>query len=235
MLSNPLAEQPPEVAAVSATASVVEPPSASVESIVKEEEEEVDYSDPTDQGATFVQVLGLEESDLAEAVTPPEPTTSIATDNTDAAPGAPSSTVDQGPAVGAAVSAPDSSVDPGVVEGAGPSAPSRPPRTRGARGGRDSQYKNIRRAYYQGDDQLRNWIFEHSRPKLHRPGFSLPKIDFDRASAKYQELLVNWDFFHSRATTQQILALSHHFTLLLTTHWIKPTQTCGVRSSQVSG
>ncbi len=112
----------------------------------------------------------------------------------------------QGLADGAAVSAPDLSADPAqVVEGAGPSAPSRPPRTRGARGGRDKQYQTIRRSYLQGYDQLRNWIFEHSRPKLHRPGFYFHRIEFDQASAKYQELLVNWDFFHSRATTQQIL------------------------------
>ena len=125
-------------------------------------------------GVPTVDLLGLESSSIApEAVTPPQPTI----------------------AAGAAVSEPDSSADLQVIEGAGPSAPSRPPRTRGARGGREAV------------SNCSSFVLSriYSRPKLHRPGFHLPRIDFDQASLKYQELLVNWNFFHSRATAQQIL------------------------------
>ena len=186
-----LAEQPLEVAAASATviteplASTTEAPSADLE--VKEE---VDFSDPAeaaDPEVETVDLLGIEEIVL-------QPTTTTST---------PSIAVEEG----AALSAPAETAEPSsqVVEGAGPSAPSRPPRTRGTRGGKDKQYQTVRRAYWQGFEQLKAWLESHSRPKSGRRGFNLQRVDFDRASGRFQELLVNWTFFVGRATAQQIL------------------------------
>ena len=160
-----LAEQPSSVAAASATVIPDSLPFVESSSVEPGVTEEVDYSDPTDPvySVLTVGLLGIQKSSsiAQEAVTPPQasatPTTNIAQGaDTNIAPSS----------SGVAVRAPDPSADPGqVIEGAGPSAPSRPPRTRAARGGRDKRYQNIRRAYYQGHDQLRTWIFEHSRPK----------------------------------------------------------------------
>ena len=186
-----LTEQPLEVAAVSATvipeplASTTEAPSADLE--VKEE---IDYSDPAEAAAPEVEtvdLLGIEESVVQQSTTTSTP--SIAVEE------------------GAALSAPAEPVEPSsqVVEGAGPSAPSRPPRTRGTRGGKDKQYQTVRRAYWQGFEQLKAWLESHSRPKSGRRGFNLQRVDFDRASGRFQELLVNWTFFVGRATAQQIL------------------------------
>ena len=186
-----LAEQPLEVAAASATviteplASTTEAPSADLE--IKEE---VDFSDPAEAAAPEVEtvdLLGIEELVL-------QPTTTTST---------PSIAVEEG----AALSAPAETAEPSsqVVEGAGPSAPSRPPRTRGTRGGKDKQYQTVRRAYWQGFEQLKAWLESHSRPKSGRRGFNLQRVDFDRASGRFQELLVNWTFFVGRATAQQIL------------------------------
>ena len=186
-----LTEQPLEVAAVSATvipeplASTTEAPSADLE--VKEE---IDYSDPAEAAAPEVEtvdLLGIEESVVKQSTTTSTP--SIAVEE------------------GAALSAPAEAAEPSsqVVEGAGPSAPSRPPRTRGTRGGKDKQYQTVRRAYSQGFEQLKAWLESHSRPKSGRRGFNLQRVDFDRASGRFQELLVNWTFFVGRATAQQIL------------------------------
>ena len=184
----PLAEQPLEVAAASATvipeSEVV--PSADLE--IKEEELP-DFSDPAEAGVPEVEsvdLLGLEESVL-------QPTSTST----------PTTTVEEG----AALSAPAEVAEPEsqVVEGAGPSAPSRPPRTRGSRGGKDKQFQVVRRAYWQGFEQLRTWLELHSRPKSGRRGFNLTRVDFEVASARFQELLVNWTFFVGRATAQQIL------------------------------
>ena len=126
----PLAEQPLEVAAASAT---VIPESEAVPSADLEikEEELPDFSDPAEAGvpeAESVDLLGLEESVL-------QPTSTST----------PTTTVEEG----AALSAPAEVAEPEsqVVEGAGPSAPSRPPRTRGSRGGKDKQFQVVRRAY----------------------------------------------------------------------------------------
>ncbi len=192
---EPCTEQPQQVAAVSAT--VLEPlPSGetpSAEAI--EVKEEVDYSDPTD-AVTTVDLLGLEQPDQPEA-TPPLQSTD--------------STVG-----GAALSAPaEPHVEAAVIEGAGPSAPSRPPRTRGARGGKDTQHQKLKRAYYSGYDKARIWLLNHTRPRSNRPGFYLPKVDFEVATARLQELLVNWEFYVGRASVQQLLCeleyVSSHF------------------------
>ena len=137
-------------------------------------EEEVDFSDPTDPVGVVesVNLLGLEESD------PLPPATSIFPEGAESL--APTST-ETAEAGGAAGSAPDQSAQASqVVEGAGPSAPSRPPRTRGNRGGKDKQYQVVRRAYWQGFDQLRAWLELHSRPKSGRRGLNLSRVDFDR-------------------------------------------------------
>ena len=129
-----------------------------------------------------VDLSHLEESNPSEAVTPAQQaaTSSVG---------------------GAASSAPaEPQVSSLVIKGAGPSAPSRPPRTRGARGGKDSQYQKLRRAYFQGYDKARSWLFEHTRPRYNRPGFNA-------ASARHQELLINWDFYSGRASVQQILCV----------------------------
>ena len=182
----PLAEQPIEVAAASAT---VIPESEAVPSADLEikEEELPDFSDPAEAGVPeeeSVDLLGLEESVL-------QPTSTST----------PTSTVEEG----AALSAPAEVAEPEgqVVEGAGPSAPSRPPRTRGSRGGKDKQFQVVRRAYWQGFEQLRTWLELHSRPKSGRRGFNLTRVDFEVASARFQELLVNWTFFRgaSNGTT----------------------------------
>ena len=182
-----LAQQPLEVAAASATvipetspSLTTEAPSAGLEEV---KEEQVDYSDPADvPEVETVDLLGLGES------TPSLPNTTTTGE-------------------GAALSAPAevAETESQVVEGAGPSAPSRPPRTRGSRGGKDKQYQVVRRAYWQGFEQLRAWLELHSRPKSGRRGFNLTRVDFETASARFQELLVNWTFFVGRATAQQIL------------------------------
>ena len=182
-----LAQQPLEVAAASATvipetspSLTTEAPSAGLEEV---KEEQVDYSDPADiPEVDTVDLLGLGES------TPSLPNTTTAEE-------------------GAALSAPAevAETEGQVVEGAGPSAPSRPPRTRGSRGGKDKQFQVVRRAYWQGFEQLRTWLELHSRPKSGRRGFNLTRVDFEVASARFQELLVNWTFFVGRATAQQIL------------------------------
>ncbi len=137
--------------------------------------EEVDYSDPTDT-VTEVPTVDLLGPQIAE------------------------------PSIGgAASSAPAEHQVSDVVEGAGPSAPSRPPRTRGTRGGKDTQFQKLRRAYYSGYEKARSWLFEHTRPRHSRPGFTLPKMDFETATARHQELLINWEFYSARASVQQLL------------------------------
>ena len=49
------------------------------------------------------------------------------------------------------------------------------------------------------------WLGMHAKHNYHKPGLTLPKIDFDHASGRYQELLVNWSFIFNQATPQQIL------------------------------
>ena len=194
-----LAQQPLEVAAANATVntgslpSTTEAPSAELGEV---KEEQVDYSDPADiPEEEVVNLLGQEQSYPSLTTTTP---------------------VEEG----AAVSAPaDSSVGATVIEGAGPSAPSKPPRTRGARGGKDTQRQKLKCAYYSGYDKARIWLANHTRPRPNRPGFNLPKIDFEVASARLQELLVNWEYFVGRASAQQLLCelelVSSHFA-----HWV---------------
>ena len=150
-----LAQQPLEVAAASATViseplpSTTEAPSVELGDV---KEEQVDYSDPADTSVVeTVNLLGLEEFEPVETeTTSPQPTT----------PATSSTPVVEGAALSAPAETADSESQ--VVEGAGPSAPSRPPRTRGNRGGKDKQYQVIRRAYWQGFDQLRTWLELHT-------------------------------------------------------------------------
>ena len=129
-----ITEQPQEVAAVSATVTDPLPSAEASSAFPIEVKEEVDYSDPTDTVTEVptVDLSGFGESNQPEAVTPPPQS------------GDPSTG-------GAASSAPaEPQVSDVVTEGAGPSAPSRPPRTRGARGGKDTQFQKLRRAYFMG-------------------------------------------------------------------------------------
>ena len=64
----------------------------------------------------------------------------------------------------------------GVTAGTSPSARSRPARTRGKRGGKDSIYKDYRRVFYQGFEQLKTFLGDHIRPRHGRPGFILQWI-----------------------------------------------------------
>ena len=91
-----------------------------------------------------------------------------------------------------------------VAVGSSPSAPSRPPRTRGARGGKDKVYKDYRRFFYQGFEQLKAFLAEHLISRG-RSSFVLQRIDFEHAEQRLQEFLINWSFFRSSATTQQLL------------------------------
>ena len=156
-------QHPPSFAAVSATVEPFVHPSLpdTTPSLVDSSvdiggvnQEEVEFSDPTEPVVVeTVDLLGLGGSASlpSEAVTPPQPPqqpTPIISGQGAAPAIAPTSIVDPGAVAGAAVSAPDPSAEPvQVVEGGGPSAPSRPPRTRGARGGTDTQYKKYPRAY----------------------------------------------------------------------------------------
>ena len=93
----------------------------------------------------------------------------------------------------------------GVTTGTSPSAPSRPARTRGKRGGKDSINKDYRRVFYQGFEQLKTFLGDHIRPRHGRPGFVLQWIDFEKAPSRLQELLINWAYFRSSASIQQLL------------------------------
>ena len=118
-------------------------PEASVgEEAVKEEEVDFDPQEETDIVGAFLSF----ETTVEETTASSEPVASEG-----AAPSAP--TVASGveaPAVPAAEPTAD------VQVGSFSSASSKPPRTRGSRGGKASQYKQYRRVYYQGWGQIKN-------------------------------------------------------------------------------
>ena len=184
--------------------TIVETPDNPVDDTVKEEEVDFNPGDETDIVGSF---LGVEVTtgDLIEDVQELDQPSSEA--------------VPEVPAEGAAFSAPlqtdgsaeaSASAEPDtttgeVAVGSSPSAPSRPPRTRGARGGKDKIYKDYRRVFYQGFEQLKAFLAEHLVSRPGRSNFILQWVDFERAPQRLQELLINWQFFRNSATIQQIL------------------------------
>lgn len=184
----------PEVAAASAT--VLDPslhpsvaPEASVSGEGIKEEEELDFN-PEEEDNIVSSFLAFEDpQDLASS-------------NPIEGEGAASSALVETPSeVPAAPTAEASEVQVGSSS----SAPSKPPRTRQSRGGKDKQFKDLRRAYYQSWDSIRRYIFEVTRPRPHKPGLSIVKIDFEKVSLELQEFVLNWEYFQAHATANQIL------------------------------
>ena len=183
--------------------TIVETPANPVDGTVKEEEVDFnpDIQEETDIVGDFLGVevetcdlLGIEEE-------PDQPSSStLPAGSQGAAVGAPESDLlgDEASASAEPTTAGD------VAVGSSPSAPSRPPRTRGARGGKDKVYKDYRRFFHQGFEQLKAFLAEHLISRG-RSSFVLQRIDFEYAEQRLQEFLINWSFFRSSATTQQLL------------------------------
>ena len=176
-----------------------------VDGLVKEEE--VDFNpDITEEADIVGGFLGVEVETcdllgLEEELGQPSSST-LPDDIQGAAEGAPLETVGNNEA--SASAEPDATTD-GVTTGSSPSAPSRPPRTRGARGGKDKIYKDYRRVFYQGFEQLKAFLAEHLSSRPGRSSFVLQWIDFERAPSRLQEHLINWSYFKGSASIQQIL------------------------------
>ena len=183
--------------------TVVETPENPVGDTVKEEEVDFNPAEETDIVGEFLGVevetcdlLGIEEESG-------QPSSSTLPDDIQgAAEGAP---VEEVAGNKASASAEPDTTTGEVAVGSSPSAPSRPPRTRGARGGTDKIYKDYRRVFYQGFEQLKAFLAEHLVSRPGRSNFILQWIDFERAPQRLQELLINWQFFRNSATIQQIL------------------------------
>ena len=141
-------------------------------------------------------LLGIEEE-------PGQPSSSTLPDDVQgAAKGAP---LETGGGNEASASAEPDTTTGDVAVGSSPSAPSRPPRTGGARGGKDKIYKDYRRVFYQGFEQLKAFLAEHLSSRPGRSNFVLQKIDFELSPSRLQELLINWSYFRGSASIQQIL------------------------------
>ena len=186
----------PEVAAASAT--IVDPslhpsvplaPEASEPIDIVKEEEGVDF-DPEEENNIVDSFLAFEGTVGEDPSNPVE--------GEGAAPSAPEETPSEVPADTAAESTE-------VQAGSSASAPSRPPRTRGTRGGKDSQKKHLRRAYYQSWDSIKRYVFEVTRPRPNRPGLTLAKIEFERVSLELQEFVLNWEYYQTHAASNQLL------------------------------
>ena len=180
-------------------------PAVPVEGTVKEEE--VDFNpDITEEADIVGDFLGVEVETcdlLGIEEEPGQPSSSTLPDDVQgAAEGAPLEVVAGNEA--SASAEPDVTTGD-VTIGSSPSAPSRPPRTRGARGGKDKVYKDYRRVFYQGFEQLKAFLAEHLSSRPGRSNFVLQWIDFEYAPSRLQELLINWAYFRSSASIQQIL------------------------------
>ena len=183
--------------------TIVGTPENPVDDTVKEEEVDFNPAEETDIVGEFLGVevetcdlLGIEEESG-------QPSSSTLPDDIQgAAEGAP---VEEVAGNEASASAEPDTTTGEVAVGSSPSAPSRPPRTRGARGGKDKIYKDYRRVFYQGFEQLKAFLAEHLVSRPGRSNFILQWIDFERAPQRLQELLINWQFFRNSATIQQIL------------------------------
>ena len=185
--------------------TVVETPGNPVDDTVKEEE--VDFNpDITEEADIVGDFLGVEVETcdlLGIEEEPGQPSSStLPVGVQGAAEGAP---VEDVAGNGASASAEPDTTTGDVAVGSSPSAPSRPPRTRGARGGKDKVYKDYRRVFYQGFEQLKAFLAEHLISKPGRSNFVLQWIDFEQAPQRLQELLINWSFFRGSATIQQLL------------------------------
>ena len=182
--------------------TIVETPENPVVDTVKEEE--ADFNpDITEEADIVGDFLGVEVEtcdllDIGESGQPSSPSLPV---GQGAAAGAPE--IDLLGDVAPASAEPTTKEE--VVVGSSPSAPSKPPRTRGARGGKDKVYKDYRRVFYQGFEQLKAFLAEHLVSRPGRSSFNLHWIDFERAPQRLQELLINWQFFRNSATIQQIL------------------------------
>ena len=185
--------------------TVVETPENPVDDTVKEEE--VDFNPDIAEEADIVgDFLGVEVETcdllgIEEELGQPSSST-LPSEVQGAAEGAPLEEVSGN---GASASAEPDTTTGDVAVGSSPSAPSRPPRTRGARGGKDKVYKDYRRVFYQGFEQLKAFLAEHLISKPGRSNFVLQWIDFEQAPQRLQELLINWSFFRDSATIQQLL------------------------------
>ena len=185
--------------------TVVETPGNPVDDTVKEEE--VDFNpDITEEADIVGDFLGVEVETcdlLGIEEEPGQPSSStLPVGVQGAAEGAP---VEDVAGNGASASAEPDTTTGDVAVGSSPSAPSRPPRTRGACGGKDKVYKDYRRVFYQGFEQLKAFLAEHLISKPGRSNFVLQWIDFEQAPQRLQELLINWSFFRGSATIQQLL------------------------------
>ena len=130
--------------------TVVETPENPVCDTVKEEE--VDFN-PEEENDIVEEFLGVEVEtlDLLDIGESGQPSSSTLPAGQGAAVGAPE--ID----LLGDVAPPSTELDPlatteEVAVGSSPSAPSKPPRTRGARGGKDKVYKDYRRVFYQGSN-----------------------------------------------------------------------------------
>ena len=181
--------------------TIVETPENPVGDTVKEEE--VDFN-PEEENDIVGEFLGVEVEtcDLLDIGESGQPSSSTLPAGQGAASGAPE--IDLLGDVAPASAEPDTTTGE-VAVGSSPSAPSRPPRTRGARGGKDKIYKDYRRVFYQGFEQLKAFLAEHLVSRPGRSNFVLQWVDFERAPQRLQELLINWQFFRNSATIQQIL------------------------------
>eukprot|EP00434_Breviolum_minutum_P015980 symbB.v1.2.014087.t1/scaffold1016.1/size143805/5 len=184
--------------------TIVDTPDNPVDDTVKEEEVDFDPGDETDIVGSF---LGVEVTtgDLIEDVQELDQPSSEAVPEVHAEGAASSAPLQtHGSAEASASAEPDTTIGE-VAVGSSPSAPSKPPRTRGARGGKDKIYKDYRRVFYQGFEQLKAFLAEHLVSRPGRSNFILQWVDFERAPQRLQELLINWQFFRNSATIQQIL------------------------------
>ena len=184
--------------------TIVEIPDNPVDDTVKEEEVDFNPGDETDIVGSF---LGVEVTtgDLIEDVQELDQPSSEAVPEVHAEGAAPSAPLQTDGSAEASASAEPDTTTGEVAVGSSPSAPSRPPRTRGARGGKDKIYKDYRRVFYQGFEQLKAFLAEHLVSRPGRSNFILQWVDFERAPQRLQELLINWQFFRNGATIQQIL------------------------------
>ena len=183
--------------------TIVETPEDPVDDTVKEEDVDFnpDIQEETDIVGGFlgVEVETCDLLGIEEELDQPSSST-LPVESQGAAVGAPEQ--DSLGDVASASAEPTTAGD--VAVGSSPSAPSRPPRTRGARGGKDKDYKDYRRFFYQGFEQLKAFLAEHLISRG-RSSFVLQRIDFEHAEQRLQEFLINWSFFRSSATVQQLL------------------------------
>ena len=184
--------------------TIADTPDNPVDDTVKEEEVDFDPGDETDIVGSF---LGVEVTtgDLIEDVQELDQPSSEAVPEVHAEGAASSAPLQTHGSAEASASAEPDTTTGEVAVGSSPSAPSKPPRTRGARGGKDKIYKDYRRVFYQGFEQLKAFLAEHLVSRPGRSNFILQWIDFERAPQRLQELLINWQFFRNGATIQQIL------------------------------